>query len=376
MVPIHAKSGSIDTASPTSPTVNNTTTPSAAARNVRFHARTGSSAGPASPAPLSPTMSAKGYFDAPRTPRSVRGGSGGEMSGLARIASNSSVEAAAAGEEKEKEEKEKPKSHLDRMNELAKASREQRKVLDLEISNNSLLAINRALERKLRRQNAEIRRFRRLSRSGNLSKIADSFEMRKRGKKKRDSDSNGDADGDDDGEDDESSDELSSSEEEYTDSNSSGSDHSGSSRHRRHHHHRHGDESEDEHAGAHDAEAADSPPSSSLRAQKDTHRLMHDLSKHQQLLVSSQKLDDSIKRCLGRAESLLEEAKRSLDYTVGPAEVRGRVLNSDEVVGISAGGKGLLSSLVDIEGNDDVDDRDDDETETEVEIETDVSVMG
>jgi hypothetical protein len=42
-------------------------------------------------------------------------------------------------------------------------------VLDLEISNSSLLAINRTLEREMRKQSAELRRFRRLSRSGRLS---------------------------------------------------------------------------------------------------------------------------------------------------------------------------------------------------------------
>lgn len=422
MVPIHAKSASIDTAvasvtSPSSPspvttansTANGSGTPT---RGVRFHGRTSSissphnlvmptvvphsasplspstGTGPGSPTPLSPTTSAKGFFDAPRTPRSVRVGSTGDVQQnvLARIASNSSVGAnttGTTGEEKDdrdrEKEKAKPKSHLERMNELARASREQRKVLDLEISNNSLLAINRALERKLRRQNAEIRRFRRLSRSGNLSKIADSFEMR-RGKKRHEKGENGESDSDGDesqDDDDYDSEGLSSSstEEDYTDSNSEGSEHSDTSRRHRRHHRGHGSDVDDEDDVASSTALKTGSPSSSSRAQKDTHRLMHDLSKHQQLLVSSQKLDDSIKRCLGRAESLLEEAKRSLEYSVGPSEVRGRVLNSDEVGGIAAGGKGLLSSLVDINDEEEVD-VDDNETEAEVDIETDVSVMG
>lgn len=60
-------------------------------------------------------------------------------------------------------------SKIDQMNELAANARRERKVLDLEISNSSLLAINRTLEREMRKQNAELRRYRRLSRSGRIS---------------------------------------------------------------------------------------------------------------------------------------------------------------------------------------------------------------
>src|SRR5699024_102430 len=59
--------------------------------------------------------------------------------------------------------------HSPQANELATNARRERKVLDLEISNSSLLAINRTLEREMRKQNAELRRYRRLSRSGRLS---------------------------------------------------------------------------------------------------------------------------------------------------------------------------------------------------------------
>ena len=60
-------------------------------------------------------------------------------------------------------------SKIDQMNELAANARRERKALDLEISNSSLLAINRTLEREMRKQNAELRRYRRLSRSGRFS---------------------------------------------------------------------------------------------------------------------------------------------------------------------------------------------------------------
>ncbi|TVY19489.1 hypothetical protein LARI1_G002067 [Lachnellula arida] len=66
---------------------------------------------------------------------------------------------------------------LDQLNELAADARRERKVMDLEITNSSLEAINRTLEREMRKQTAELRRYRRLSRSGRLS-IATSASMR------------------------------------------------------------------------------------------------------------------------------------------------------------------------------------------------------
>lgn len=59
-----------------------------------------------------------------------------------------------------------PLSPSKSVSELAADARRERKVLDLEISNSSLLAINSSLEREVRRQKAELKRFRRLSRAG------------------------------------------------------------------------------------------------------------------------------------------------------------------------------------------------------------------
>ena len=53
--------------------------------------------------------------------------------------------------------------------EAAAHARRERKIMDLEISNSSLMAINKSLEKEVRRQNRELRRFRRLSRAGRLS---------------------------------------------------------------------------------------------------------------------------------------------------------------------------------------------------------------
>ncbi|KAK2067856.1 hypothetical protein P8C59_001561 [Phyllachora maydis] len=52
------------------------------------------------------------------------------------------------------------------LSELVASARRERKVQDLQITNASLEAINRTLERQLRKQTAELRRYRRLSRSG------------------------------------------------------------------------------------------------------------------------------------------------------------------------------------------------------------------
>ncbi|RAL58828.1 hypothetical protein DID88_009138 [Monilinia fructigena] len=68
-----------------------------------------------------------------------------------------------------KEEVLKAGGSIERMNELAAIARNERKVLDLEITNSSLAAINRTLEREMRKQTAELRRYKRLSRSGRLS---------------------------------------------------------------------------------------------------------------------------------------------------------------------------------------------------------------
>jgi hypothetical protein len=68
------------------------------------------------------------------------------------------------------------------------------------------------------------------------------------------------------------------------------------------------------------------------RLVKDENRLKLDLRKHQELLVDSQKMNQSLKRCLGWTEELVKEGKRALEYTVRVSEVEvgGRVLVGDE----------------------------------------------
>ncbi|PWY78044.1 hypothetical protein BO94DRAFT_537821 [Aspergillus sclerotioniger CBS 115572] len=175
-------------------------------------------------------------------------------------------------------------------------ARTERKIMDLEISNSSLLAINRTLEREMRKQNTELRRYRRLSRSGRLSMAASNRSV---------------------------SDALSIPTEIIE-----GSEHSSV-------------RSAEELSDFSDEESVDdgviSPDSqgdqdTQHRAQ-DEKRFLVDLAKHQELLADSQRMNQSLKRCLGWTEELIKEAQRALEYNVHVNDVQlgGRVLNPEEL---------------------------------------------
>jgi hypothetical protein len=191
---------------------------------------------------------------------------------------------------------------IEQLNELAANARRERKVLDLEITNSSLAAINRTLEREMRKQTAELRRYRRLSRSGRLSIASTSLRT--------------------------STGTLS-----IIDGGMDGLTLSDMSE----------EEDEDDEDGF-SSETSDSMDDGSLspsamaesdlrHRQKDEKRLQLDLSKHQQLLVDSQKMNQSLKRCLGWTEALISEGKKALEYKVrvNDIELGGRVLAPDEV---------------------------------------------
>jgi hypothetical protein len=65
---------------------------------------------------------------------------------------------------------------------------------------------------------------------------------------------------------------------------------------------------------------------------KDEKRLQLDLSRHRELLIGSQKMNQSLKRCLGWTEELINEGKKALEYRVQVNDVKlgGRVLSSEE----------------------------------------------
>lgn len=86
---------------------------------------------------------------------------------------------------------------------------------------------------------------------------------------------------------------------------------------------------------------------------KDEKRLQLDLSKHQELLIDSQKLNQSLKRCLGWTEELISEGKKALEYQVcvSDVEVGGRVLAPDENEFELTHSRGLLSPVHEPIGN-------------------------
>ncbi|KAL1984309.1 hypothetical protein VTN96DRAFT_9267 [Rasamsonia emersonii] len=209
-----------------------------------------------------------------------------------------------------------PTSHTD---EQAVNARTARKILDLEISNSSLLAINRTLERELRKQNAELRRYRRLSRAGRLS-MTPSLRSTSGGGLSMVSET-------DDGVSEPSSiqshDELS--------------------------------ESSDNESSAEGEDGTGSPNSSADRDTRvrasDEKRFLLDLAKHQELLADSQKMNQSLKRCLGWTEELIREGKKALEYHVhvNDVEIGGRVLAPDEVGEEVTSGRALLSPAAEIQ---------------------------
>lgn len=189
---------------------------------------------------------------------------------------------------------------LEQLNELAANARRERKVLDLEITNSSLAAINRTLEREMRKQSAELRRYRRLSRSGRLS-IATAVSRSSIGSHLS----------------------LSGISEEDQLSDLSGEEY---------------DDEDDDDASELDSvdDGTLSPTalaeSDARHRKRDEERLQLDLAKHQQLLVDSQKMNQSIKRCLGWTEELILEGNKALAYKVHVSDVElgGRVLIADD----------------------------------------------
>lgn len=185
-------------------------------------------------------------------------------------------------------------------------ARTERKIMDLEISNSSLLAINRTLEREMRKQNAELRRFRRLSRSGRLSMAPTTRSF------------SGPA--------------LSITSEMEDVTSEMSSDMSDMS-------------DEDSVADENDMSADSLAEHDAKHRAHDEKKFMLDLAKHQELLVDSQKMNQSLKRCLGWTEELIKEGQRALEYSVHVQDVElgGRVLAPEELGDIRESGRALLS---------------------------------
>ncbi|KAF4441452.1 hypothetical protein F53441_12039 [Fusarium austroafricanum] len=190
------------------------------------------------------------------------------------------------------------KSSHEPVNELVANARRERKVQDLEITNASLEAINRTLERQLRKQQAEIRRYRRLSRSGRLSAVASAASSRVTSAALTDAPINlSDLSEEDDS--------APLSEDEEHDSL---------------------DESDLSMESVSASDPLDPTDEKAIekamaRRKRDEDRLQLDLTKHRELLVDSQKINQSIKRCLNWTEILIKEGQKALEYKVRVTDV-------------------------------------------------------
>ncbi|EMR65205.1 hypothetical protein UCREL1_7821 [Eutypa lata UCREL1] len=180
------------------------------------------------------------------------------------------------------------------MNELVANARRERKVQDLQITNASLEAINRTLERQLRKQTTELRRYKRMSRAGlSLASTAASNNaaseaifveevgLRLANLSEEESDAEDEAEG----------------------------------------------EQEEESFSDTDEDIESLTPNQlaerdAKHRKRDEQRLKQDLTKHQQLFVDSQKINQSIKRCLDWTEELIKDGKKALAYNVKFSDVK------------------------------------------------------
>jgi hypothetical protein len=203
---------------------------------------------------------------------------------------------------------------------LVLSARRERKVQDLEITNASLEAINRTLERQMRKQSAELRRFRRLSRAGRLTmatnqgaslSVPDASGGLTDVSEKEEDGNPENQESDDDEEDDEEEEEEDEEEDEDSLVDSDLSNENAAT----------DPKSTDPQA------KADSP--SVKRHKRDERRLQLDLTRHQELLLDSQKMNQSLKKCLNWTDLLIKEGQKALAYRVKIADVDampGRVL--------------------------------------------------
>ncbi|KAL8835406.1 MAG: hypothetical protein Q9170_003335 [Blastenia crenularia] len=207
-------------------------------------------------------------------------------------------------------------SKLDHLNELAANARRERKVLDLEISNSSLLAINRTLEAEMRKQKAELRHLRRLRSSvrfpSSTRTASSKFSM---------------PSADDDLSPTSSADEAEDDNDRFSNISSGTSD----------------DTSFPDSLSFSPSFRKSSIPVAKGRTSRS---LKVDLSAQRLLLLDSQKLNQALKRCLGRTDELITDGKRALDYKVdtGDLPMLGpRVLTSEDRDEELELGRGLLS---------------------------------
>ncbi|KAK3068395.1 hypothetical protein LTR53_014062 [Teratosphaeriaceae sp. CCFEE 6253] len=200
---------------------------------------------------------------------------------------------------------------------FAADARRERKVLDLEISNSSLLAVNTSLEREVRRQKAELKRFRRLTRAGRFStgmgegreraaRFSEGLSVLGEGDERGEGQGGGYGDFGP----------PSGFTDLYDDYSASDSD----------------DETESVLSGG-GAEPRSPTTRGNERLDRDEKRLRGEMAKHKELLVQSQMMNQSLKRCTYTTEAMIAEGKRALEYQVRVSDVRlgGRILTGHEL---------------------------------------------
>ncbi|KAK4180971.1 hypothetical protein QBC36DRAFT_2568 [Triangularia setosa] len=205
------------------------------------------------------------------------------------------------------------------LSDLVANARRERKVQDLQITNASLEAINRTLERQLRKQTAELRRYKRMSRMSMASlssRVPSASTVEGGGLARAGMGLNDLSEESEVAAVDAKIEELEEEEEDQKEEEE--------------------DQEEDSMSGSEHWESGSSATNTEhneLRQKRDERRLQVDLSKHQQLLVDSQIMNQSLKRCLEWTEELIKEGKRALAYniTVSDVELGGRVLIPDEI---------------------------------------------
>jgi hypothetical protein len=200
-----------------------------------------------------------------------------------------------------------PLSPSKSVSELAADARRERKVLDLEISNSSLLAINSSLEREVRRQKAELKRFRRLSRAGKFG-----FAPHERTARLSEGLSVLGEENEDDEDFDFSPTGLPEMQDEFSEDDD--------------------DETESVTSGGEPLSPSARESKQEARLAKDELRLRADISKHKELLVQSQMMNQSLKRCMYATEEMINEGKKALQYNVRVSDIRlgGRILTDHD----------------------------------------------
>ncbi|KAI4190811.1 MAG: hypothetical protein LQ346_004852 [Caloplaca aetnensis] len=207
-------------------------------------------------------------------------------------------------------------SKLDNLNELAAKARRERKVLDLEISNSSLLAINRTLETEMRKQKAELRQLRRLRTSDRLPSSTRSVSSRLSMPSASD-DLSPASSADEDGMDDDRFSNLSSG-------------------------------TSDDTSFPDSLSFSPTLRNSSIPVAKGRRKRSFkiDFSVQRSLLLDSQRLNQALKRCLSCTDELIAAGRKALEYKVNTGEgtnLGPKVLTPDDRVEEPELGRGLLS---------------------------------